>query len=116
MATGIPAKERTTRKKIPVELVYDGKESADEILDTPTQPLRKVLTVNGGENNKFYFGDNFNILLFLLQSGYKNKIELILLTRHLQRLQISLIGNKNTHIVTLYVVANMSNFYGSVYL
>lgn len=77
MATGIPAKERTTRKKIPVELVYDGKESADEILDTPTQPLRKVLTVNGGENNKFYFGDNFNILLFLLQSGYKNKIELI---------------------------------------
>lgn len=77
MATGIPAKERKTRKKIPVELVYDGKESADEILDTPTQPLRKVLTVNGGENNKFYFGDNFNILLFLLQSGYKNKIELI---------------------------------------
>lgn len=77
MATGITAKERTTRKKIPVELVYDGKESADAILDTPTQPLRKVLTVNGGENNKFYFGDNFNILLFLLQSGYKNKIELI---------------------------------------
>lgn len=77
MATGIPTKERTTRKKIPVKLVYDGKESVNEILDTPTQPLKKVLTVNGGENNKFYFGDNFNTLLFLLQSGYKNKIELI---------------------------------------
>lgn len=77
MATGIPAKERTTRKKIPVKLVYDGKESVNEILDTPTQPLKKVLTVNGGENNKFFFGDNFNTLLFLLQSGYKNRIELI---------------------------------------
>lgn len=77
MATGIPIKEHINKKKIHVELVYDGKENINKILNVPIQSLRKVLTVNGEGNNKFYFGDNLNTLLFLLQSGYKNKIELI---------------------------------------
>lgn len=77
MATGIPSKQRVIAKKIPIELVYDGKETVKEILEKEVQTMKCVQTINRGENNKFFFGDNLNTLLFLLQSGYKNKIELI---------------------------------------
>lgn len=77
MATGIPSKQRAIAKKIPIELVYDGKETVKEILEKEVQIMKCVETINGGENNKFFFGDNLNTLLFLLQFGYKNKIELI---------------------------------------
>ena len=77
MATGIPTKQRVIAKKIPIELVYDGKETVKEILEKEVQTMKCVQTINRGENNKFFFGDNLNTLLFLLQSGYKNKIELI---------------------------------------
>ena len=77
MATGIPSKQRVIAKKIPIELVYDGKETVKEILEKEVQTMKCVQTINRGENNKFFFGDILNTLLFLLQSGYKNKIELI---------------------------------------
>ena len=77
MATGIPTKECKAQKKYPIELVYDGKETPDEILSAEVESIEQVLTINGGESNKFFFGDNLNTLLFLLHSGYKNRIELI---------------------------------------
>lgn len=85
MATGIPTKNSNIRKKIPVSLFYEGKLSEESIISCAGKKFESLLSVNDksifpakgtGENILFY-GDNFDALLFLLHSGYKEKIKLI---------------------------------------
>jgi hypothetical protein len=61
MATGVSHK-RINKKKAPIYITYEGKLEADEIVKKYT--LKKK--VNGGGDNEFFFGDNLDILLFLL--------------------------------------------------
>lgn len=77
MATGIPPKEADKRKKLPVALMYEGKENAQQVLARSGENFSKLFSVNGESGNKFLFGDNLDVLLFLLKSGYQNKITLI---------------------------------------
>lgn len=77
MATGIPPKDTIKRKKIAVRLSYDGKEESNTILNGKYQNFVTACSINGGGSNKFFFGDNLEALLFLLNNGYKGKISLI---------------------------------------
>lgn len=76
MSTGIPPKKKM-EKKIPLSLTYDGKSSVNSVLNSSFSPLQEITFINGKGNNKFFFDNNLNTLLYLLNSGYKNKIELI---------------------------------------
>jgi len=77
MATGIPPKNKRNKKKIPVVLSYEGKEDVQSILNKKSIFFEKVLTINNMGKNKFFFGDNLDALLFLLNDGLKGKIKLV---------------------------------------
>lgn len=78
MATGVPSNLPKKITKIPVELVYKGKKREEEVLNKDFCDFMNVGSVNGNnEENKFFFGDNLDVLLYLLHNGYKNKIDLI---------------------------------------
>lgn len=78
MATGITSKNKKTKEKISVYLGYEGKKDKNDILELPFLNFGYVTNVNGkSEDNKFFFGDNLEVLLYLLHSGYKGKINLI---------------------------------------
>lgn len=77
MATGIPPKEGIKRRKIAVSLSYDDKEDYQSVLHHDFPPFHKITSVNGEGENRFFFGDNFAALLYLLNNGYKGKIDLI---------------------------------------
>lgn len=78
MATGITSKNKKTKAKVPVYLGYEGKKDRKDILGLPSLSFDYVTNINGkSENNKFFFGDNLEVLLYLLHSGYKGRINLI---------------------------------------
>ena len=77
MATGIPSKKNTKTKKIAVNLSYEGKESSESILNYTGKQFDVRFSVNGTGENLFFFGDNIDVLAYLLKNGYKNKIKLI---------------------------------------
>lgn len=77
MATGIPPKSKIKHKKIPVQVMYEGKEDALTILSKPFGNYNEQLAINGGGNNKFFFGDNLDALLYMLDNGYRGKIKLV---------------------------------------
>ena len=77
MATGIPPKKNNRRKKIFVSLSYDGKKTKENIISRPSLKFENVFSVNGNGKNMLFYGDNFDALLYLLHSGYKNKVTLI---------------------------------------
>lgn len=79
MATGIPSKNHIAHKINTISVSYEGKRSVDDILHQPHSVYQKQLSVNGGTDscNHLYFGDNLDALLFLLDSGYKEKVNLI---------------------------------------
>lgn len=77
MATGIPPKGIQKRKKIAVSLSYEGKESAESVLNYKGKQFDVRFPVNGAGENLFFFGDNIDVLAHLLKNGYKNKIKLI---------------------------------------
>lgn len=74
MATGVSHKKI---KKIPIEVSYSGKTEEKEVLTLGYNRYKKIAEINGTGNNQFYFGDNIDGLLYLLNSGMKGKIELI---------------------------------------
>ena len=76
MATGIPPKTKTVKRKIPVVVSYDGKVNVDEILESSYHTFEKIYDVNGTGENHFYCGDNKDALLYLLNNGYKGKVKL----------------------------------------
>lgn len=77
MATGIPPKSKTKQKKIPVQVMYEGKEDALTILSKPFGNYSEQVAINGGGNNRFFFGDNLDALLYMLDNGYRGKIKLV---------------------------------------
>ena len=78
MATGIPPKVDIKKTKIPVYLTYEGKQDESDVVSQAYSSFISVTDINGGNgNNKFFFGDNLNVLLYLLNNGYKGKINLV---------------------------------------
>ena len=79
MATGVPSKETARRKKetIKVQIVYDGKEKEENILSKSYKTFKKIETANESGENKLFFGDNMDALLFMMNNGLKGKIALI---------------------------------------
>ena len=77
MATGIPPRGGNKRRKIPVFLSYEGKQSEKHIISHTGAEFEKILSVNGGGGNRLFYGDNFDALLFLLHNGYQKKVKLI---------------------------------------
>lgn len=77
MATGIPPKNSSKRKKVPVALCYEGKEPEEKIIAQTGMRFETVLPINGNGDNMLFYGDNFDVLLHLLSNGYKGKITLI---------------------------------------
>lgn len=77
MATGVPPKAHTPIMKKPITLVYDGKLEENEILSLTYPEFHMYRTINSGNDNHFFFGDNLDVLLYLLNNGYREKIKLI---------------------------------------
>lgn len=77
MATGIPPKERNGQKKVTLTVTYEGKAEEKEIINKPFKPFSKIRDINGNGNNRLFFGDNLDALLFMLNNGYREKVGLI---------------------------------------
>lgn len=77
MATGVPSKNGVKKNKVPVFLTYEGKEDITTILSQSFNQYKVQIPINGDGNNRFYFGDNLDVLLYLLNNGYKGKIRLV---------------------------------------
>lgn len=77
MATGIPSQNNSKQNKTPISLSYAGKETEESILSHSGIIFENIIPVNGCGENMLYYGDNFDVLLFLLHNGYKGKIKLI---------------------------------------
>ena len=77
MATGVSSKNGVKKTKIPISLSYEGKEDVANILSRPFNQYDVQTLINGGGDNRFYFGDNLDVLLYLLNNGYKERIRLV---------------------------------------
>lgn len=77
MATGVPSKNGVKKNKVPVFLTYEGKEDVSTVLSRPFNLYDKQTIINSNGNNRFYFGDNLDVLLYLINNGYKGKIRLV---------------------------------------
>lgn len=77
MATGVPPKNKQSKRKIPVVLTYNGKTDEQEIIESGYLSFEKVTTINGDGKNFLFYGDNKDALLYLLNNGCKGKIRLI---------------------------------------
>ena len=77
MATGIPPNDIKKSGIVPIFLSYDGKIANDEILQRRYAHFQPVTNINQGKENSMFFGDNIDVLLYLLNNGYREKIRLI---------------------------------------
>lgn len=77
MATGVPSKNGVKKSKVPVFLTYEGKKNVATVLSQSFNQYDVQTPINGDGDNKFYFGDNLDVLLYLLNNGYKGKIRLV---------------------------------------
>ncbi len=77
MATGVPSKNAVKKSKVPVFLTYEGKEDVATVLSQSFNQYEAQTPINGDGDNRFYFGDNLDVLLYLLNNGYKGKIRLV---------------------------------------
>lgn len=77
MATGVPSKNRVKKSKVPVFLTYEGKEDVATVLSQSFNQYDAQTPINGDGDNRFYFGDNLDVLLYLLNNGYNAKIRLV---------------------------------------
>ncbi len=77
MATGISSNRKKCSKKLRISIQYDGKMCDSNILQKDFNPFSLVRQVHGESANKFFFGDNLDALLFMLNNGYKKTVSLI---------------------------------------
>ena len=77
MSTGITPKNRVKKNKISVSMVYEGKKSEDIIISSEGIPFEKLFSINGDGENMLFYGDNFDVLIYLLNNRFRNKIKLI---------------------------------------
>lgn len=76
MSTGVSSKKRI-KDKIPVFLNYSGKQDETEIINSSYLTFDKTISIDGNGQNMLFFGDNFDALLYLINNGYKGKINLV---------------------------------------
>ena len=76
MSTDIPSKKKI-KDKIPVFSNYQGKQDEANIVNISYLSFEKSISVNGNEDNAFFSGDNYDVLLYMINNGYKEKINLI---------------------------------------
>lgn len=76
MSTGVSSKKQI-KDKIPVFLTYSGKQDESEIINSSYLTFDKTITIDGKGQNMLFFGDNFDALLYLMNNGYKGKINLV---------------------------------------
>lgn len=77
MATGIPPKDKAKHKKIPIQVMYEGKEDARAIISKTFNKYDEQIKINEGGTNQFFWGDNLDVLLYMLGNGYRGKIKLV---------------------------------------
>lgn len=77
MATGVPRKGRARRKTIPFTLAYDGKGTEESVFDIQGENFENAGIVHGGGENTLFYGDNLDVLLYLIHHGYQGRIDLI---------------------------------------
>lgn len=79
MATGIPPQNGIKKNRFPVFLSYDGKKTEEDILNQNCSNYKNCFTINGSidSDNLLFYGDNQDVLLYLINSGYAKKIKLI---------------------------------------
>lgn len=78
MSVGVESKKNNAKKQRGnLSIDYDGKQAASDILTKKFNNYDKIISLNGSENNLFLYGDNQDGMLYLLNSGYRNKINLI---------------------------------------
>ena len=131
MSTGITTKNKKKKKEIPVFLEYEGKMDEAEVKALSYTSYIPVHEVNGhSDYNKFFFGDNLDVLLYLLNHGYKNKITLIYIDppfatdssfvnrNQKEAYQDSLIGGEYVEFLRerLIIMRELLSFNGSIYL
>lgn len=77
MAVGILPEKRQKKKKIPITISYEGKKDIKDILSNKPNLFKKISNKEEYSDNKLFFGDNFDAMLYLLERGYKGKLKLI---------------------------------------
>lgn len=77
MATGVSPKKKSNEPVLQVCVTYDGKATEDEVLGMQYSQYEVIQQINGGGKNLLFYGDNLDVLLYLLNNGYKKKINLI---------------------------------------
>lgn len=77
MAIGVPPR-RTNKKKIPIYITYERKLEPDKIVNKEFGKYILKKKVNGEGDNQFFFGDNLDVLLFLLhEKKLAGKVKLV---------------------------------------
>lgn len=77
MSTGIPPRKGVKQLSSSISLEYNGKHPENWFFEQPCKEFFHVLDQNGGGKNKFFFGDNADVLRYLLKSGFSNKVRLV---------------------------------------
>lgn len=77
MSTGIPAKDLSLFCDSPVTLEYEGKHPKDWFLQQQPKDFKQVASIHGGGTNSFFFGDNADVLRYLLSQGFAKKVRLV---------------------------------------
>lgn len=77
MSTGVPPKRSVKQNQAPITLEYTGKHSEQWFLSKRVKPFHRISSQNGGGDNQFYFGDNADVLRYLLSQGYSGKVRLV---------------------------------------
>lgn len=76
MATGIPKKKKSSKNSI-IELKYDIKINKEDLLQSHYSCYTDIWRTQDNAFNKLFYGDNLDVLLYLLNNGYKNTVNLI---------------------------------------
>ena len=77
MATGIPNKNQSSTMPTDISLNYCEKKYKKQILSGKHSQYNVVWANDDNTQNKLFFGDNLDALLYLLDNGYKERINLI---------------------------------------
>ncbi len=77
MATGVTPKDKNRADYRRIHISYDGKSGISEVLNHKYSNFSCSHHINGGGDNKLFYGDNLDALLYLLNHNYRGEITLI---------------------------------------
>lgn len=75
MATGVTDKRRKKAPARDFSIEYEGKKNREEILSEELIDFEKIPGTEG--NDVFYYGDNLNVLRYLIQQGQAGSVRLV---------------------------------------